>query len=66
MKKLKWKYNDKFLKDYHTEIWGCKNWRIEKDASNTHFLFNRGGYDLIGSFKKLSTAKKVAQLIHNG
>lgn len=66
MKKLKWKYNDKFLKDYHTEIWGCKDFRIEKDASNTHFLFQKAGLTLIGSFRKLKDAKACAQLIHNG
>ena len=64
MKKLKWKYSDKFI-DYGTEQWSAAKFIIERD-SNTTYLFNKKHEDLIAKFKKLSSAKKVAQLIYNG
>lgn len=64
IKKLKWKTNKSFL-DYGTERWENKCFVIERDSSAT-YLFVRKTIDLIGRFKKLSSAKKVAQLISNG
>lgn len=67
MKKLKWKHNKKIKR------WSCE---ITPDGYDVpkYFFINkiREGYEMSPragiwfDFKKLSSAKKVAQLIHNG
>lgn len=72
---MKWKYGiwKEWLPDYKGKIWhyddGCykvmKEINKEKHPPNHPYRLTIG-WHLIGHFKKSSTAKKVAELIHNG
>jgi len=63
-RKLKWEYTQERKK--HCAMWKTIGWEILKDASHPHEYDLYRGFSHIQTFRKLSTAKKVAQLIHNG
>jgi hypothetical protein len=63
MKNLKWKHSPE-TKDECAE-WKCKKWQILKRKGRRPFELSIS-YDWLADFKTLATAKKVAQLIHNG
>jgi hypothetical protein len=59
---MKWKYDKT-----------SKNWKMEYEGGYFKvsklcglFFLNRATEDIIGSFNKLSSAKKVAELLING
>ena len=63
MKKLKWKYSKQVSIHY------CNGelYHIRKSSYDKRFyLSNDKGQDIGDGFKKLSTAKKVAELIYKG
>lgn len=62
MKKLKWNYDEE--RKVYTETTGW--FRIEYIIKGVKRYEMEIHYRPSISFKKLSTAKKVAQLIHNG
>lgn len=74
MKKMKWEYGIwKEWRDYKDKIWHCDDgcYKIIKERDPNKHEPNRPytlsiGWNIIGHFKKPSTAKKVAELIHNG
>lgn len=67
MKKLKWKYDKKFKQWWVGESVPYANdgAQITKEKDG-RFLLRMDNPHATLRFKKLSTAKKIAQLIHNG
>lgn len=67
-KKLKWNTDSDFIKDSCAEVYTALLYKIHYRYSvreNGYVYELSKGNNYIGIFKKLSTAKKVAQLIHN-
>lgn len=63
MEKLKWKYSKIEFRYYADKF----NVRSSIQRKNKWVLYtNRSRIRIVGFFKKLSSAKKVAQLINNG
>ncbi len=63
MKKLKWKYQPiqrRWLAEYQPN----RYYVIDRWSTDFHLQFSKTSECLV--FKKLYSAKKVAQLIHNG
>lgn len=67
-KKLKWNTDSDFIKDSCAEIYTALLYKIHYrfSANETRYMYELSkGNNYIGIFRKLSTAKKVAQLIHS-
>jgi len=62
MKKIKWEY-DKVIEMHSFDNGNCV-FNIKHLRNGNYSLSNYGKY--IHQFRKLSTAKKVAELIYNG
>lgn len=62
MEKLKWKHEISHLGVF--EWWFSRFYTIKKQKSGEFMLYVGKVHN--NTFKKLSSAKKVAQLIHNG
>ena len=60
IKKLNWKYQKSSC------MWRATAFDIYDDKERGHTVTLWFNKDVLGVFKKLSSAKKVAQLIHNG
>ena len=68
MANLKWNTDSDFIKDSCAEIYTALLYKIHYrySANDKMYMYEvSNGNNYIGMFKKLSTAKKVAQLINN-
>lgn len=67
MEKIKWKYDKRYNSWYVGETIPYENDGLQIKKSTTgRFVLTEGYFRRIGSFRKLSSAKKVAELLRNG
>lgn len=66
MAKLKWSYDKKHKQWYIIESPPYANNGIDIKKSDNEYILSFDAFMSKYRFKKLSSAKKVAQLIHNG
>ena len=67
MKKLKWKYDDNEYRAVGSNIpYNMIDYIIKQDENRYSLYIFRANIQFVGYFRKLSSAKKTVEMIHNG